>query len=276
MSAATDGGEHDQRDVDRRAASRGCAGAGGGDDEQADQLDRRHADVAAAGVEPERPALLPLRVEGVDVRHRRGEVAAADPGRRPRPTRTPVGRAGLETTAASDRRDRAAAARERSSSCARRTAPPRTCRAAAAPRRPASGTRRSRNLPAASTPYSGPMNSTRTDHMVQTEKPTCSDRIENDEVAVGDPRARALPERGVLRPPVVDPAGPAGHPGGCGGVERRRHGSSASGCGGDARNGGLRRVTAQVPRRSRCPHRTGAAAVRPGSVTARGRAGSRA
>jgi len=41
----------------------------------------RDADVAAARVQAQRPALQPLRVEGVDVGHGRGEVAAARPGR---------------------------------------------------------------------------------------------------------------------------------------------------------------------------------------------------
>ena len=72
-------GQHDQRQVDRRHQP-GVRGAGGGQHRQADQLHRGDAEVAAAGVEPERPALEPLRVEQVDVRHRGGEVAAADAG----------------------------------------------------------------------------------------------------------------------------------------------------------------------------------------------------
>ncbi len=36
-----------------------------------------------------------------------------------------------------------------------------------------------KNFPAASTPYSGPMNRTITDHRVQTEKPMCSESTEN-------------------------------------------------------------------------------------------------
>ncbi|TWG03459.1 hypothetical protein FHX80_111886 [Streptomyces brevispora] len=36
-----------------------------------------------------------------------------------------------------------------------------------------------KNFPAGSTPYSGPMNRTITDHRVQTEKPMCSERTEN-------------------------------------------------------------------------------------------------
>src|SRR5882757_11343501 len=35
-----------------------------------------------------------------------------------------------------------------------------------------------KNLPAGSTPYSGPMNSTITDHRLQMEKPMCSDSTE--------------------------------------------------------------------------------------------------
>src|SRR5450755_1799153 len=37
----------------------------------------------------------------------------------------------------------------------------------------------SRNFPAGSIPHSGPMNSTITDYMLQTEKPMCSEMTEN-------------------------------------------------------------------------------------------------
>ena len=40
------------------------------------------------------------------------------------------------------------------------------------------GTATRKNLPAASIPYSGPMNSTMTDHRVQTENPMCSEITE--------------------------------------------------------------------------------------------------
>src|SRR4051812_27957154 len=40
------------------------------------------------------------------------------------------------------------------------------------------GTAVNRNLPAGSTWYAGPRNSTRTDHIVQTENPMCSHRMD--------------------------------------------------------------------------------------------------
>ena len=78
-SGRADGGEHDQRDVDEQDQPR-VLDPGRGQHEQADELDDGDAEVAAAGVEPERPALEPVGVEGVDVGHRAGEVAAADAG----------------------------------------------------------------------------------------------------------------------------------------------------------------------------------------------------
>src|ERR687890_230566 len=41
------------------------------------------------------------------------------------------------------------------------------------------GTAVSRNFPAGSTPYCGPRNSTSTDHIVHTEKPMCSEKMED-------------------------------------------------------------------------------------------------
>ena len=79
------GGQDDERDVDAGDEARGGR-AGGGEHQQPDELDDGDAEVAAAGVDAERPALEPLRVERVDVGHRGGEVAAADAGARP--TRT--------------------------------------------------------------------------------------------------------------------------------------------------------------------------------------------
>ncbi len=59
----------------------GCRDAD--DDHQRDeQLGDRDAHVAAGRVESEREALVLLGIEERDVRHRRGEVAAADAGRR--------------------------------------------------------------------------------------------------------------------------------------------------------------------------------------------------
>jgi hypothetical protein len=71
-----DGSDGDEYQV-HRAHQMGRPVTGGGDDQQADQLDHRDADVAAPGVEAQCPALVALRVERVDVRHRRCEVAAA-------------------------------------------------------------------------------------------------------------------------------------------------------------------------------------------------------
>ncbi len=71
-----------QRDQVDRAHPIGLPVADGGDDEQADELDHRHPDVAAACVDAQRPALEPLRVERVDVGHRRREIATAEAGQR--------------------------------------------------------------------------------------------------------------------------------------------------------------------------------------------------
>ena len=74
-------GEQDERHPDP-AGERQVEGRGGadGDDDRHDELGDGRAEVAAGGVEPERPALLALRVEEGDVRHRAGEVAAAEAG----------------------------------------------------------------------------------------------------------------------------------------------------------------------------------------------------
>ena len=180
-------------------------GADDGQHEQADELDRRDAEVAAAGVDAERPALEPVRVEGVDVRHRGGEVAAADAGERG------------ERSAASCTRRRARAGTRRatagtSSSAALKIVqlrPPNRATAnvygsrSTAPT--SAGTAVSRNLPAGSMPYAGPRNSTSTDHSVHTEKPMCSEKIEKIRLRRAIRRAGVLPELRVLRPPVVDP-----------------------------------------------------------------------
>ncbi len=153
-SAAPTRGDGDQRRGRRRRRPRVRRLPTRGDDEQADELDDRDADVAAAGVEPERPALEPLRVEGVDVRHRRGEVAAADAGeRRDEQERrvasarvdhaaTSVSTVGIEQQQRAD--DRPVAAAERG--------PAPTCRAAAARRRRASARRRGGTCRPASMP----------------------------------------------------------------------------------------------------------------------------
>ena len=73
-------------------------------------------------------------------------------------------------------------------------------------RRPASAPPPGRTCSAGSMPYSGPMNSTSTDHIVQIEKPMCSERMENHRLRFAIRRAGALPEARVLGLPVVDPA----------------------------------------------------------------------
>ena len=178
QSAAQHRGDDDQRDVDAEQDPR-VRGTGRGDDQQPDQLDHRHADVAAARVQAQRPALRRSREEGVDVRHRRGEVAAADAGERGHHHEGRVRRAGVHDDRGEDRRHQQQQRAERSSSCGRRTGPPRRCRAAAARPPTRVGIEPGRTCPAGSMPYSGPMNSTMTDHRVQIEKPMCSERTEN-------------------------------------------------------------------------------------------------
>src|SRR6185369_5397893 len=67
-----------QCDQVERAHPAGLPVVEGGDDEQPDELDHRNPDVAAAGVDAQRPALEPLRIERVDVGHRRREIAATE------------------------------------------------------------------------------------------------------------------------------------------------------------------------------------------------------
>ena len=67
------------------------------------------------------------------------------------------------------------------------------------------GTAVSRNLPAGSMPYSGPRNSTSTDHMLQTEKPMCSETTEKIRLRLAIGAPVLLPEDRVLGAPVVDP-----------------------------------------------------------------------
>ena len=75
----TDSGDRQQHQI-YRAHPVGLPVARGRDHQQADQLDDRHPEVAAAGVERQCRALEPLRIERVDVCHGRGEVAAAETG----------------------------------------------------------------------------------------------------------------------------------------------------------------------------------------------------
>ena len=65
----------------RPARSR-CGAGADDDDDRHDHLHDGDAEVAAGGVEAERLALLRLGEEERDVRHRRGEVAAAEAGER--------------------------------------------------------------------------------------------------------------------------------------------------------------------------------------------------
>ena len=74
-----DGRDEGQWHEDQASALEVDAGADR-DDERDDHLDDPGAEVAAGGVEPQRLALLRLRIEEGDIRHRGGEVAAAEAG----------------------------------------------------------------------------------------------------------------------------------------------------------------------------------------------------
>src|SRR5829696_7060689 len=75
----TDRCQDDQGDIDGNHCPR-MLGAKSRQYQQADELDGRHTEVAAASVDAQRPALEPGWIEGVDVGHRGGEVAASDTG----------------------------------------------------------------------------------------------------------------------------------------------------------------------------------------------------
>ena len=121
------------------------------------QLHDAGAEVAAGCVEPERPSLLRLGVEEGDVRHRRGEVAAAEAGKggaRAAGCRTRC-RAGRPPRRAR-RRAAPAGGRRRWSSCGRRRPAPRTCRGSGAWHRPGWGGRSARTAgPASGEPGCG-------------------------------------------------------------------------------------------------------------------------
>lgn len=72
------------------------AGAGRGEDGEPGELDGGDAEVAAARVDAECPALQVLRVEGVDVGHGGGEVAAAEATEAGAEEQGGVGDAGFE------------------------------------------------------------------------------------------------------------------------------------------------------------------------------------
>ena len=73
----TNGREDDQWNVDTHDNARMLL-TGGGQDRESGQLHYGDPEVSATGVDPERPALALLRIERVDVCHRRGKVATPE------------------------------------------------------------------------------------------------------------------------------------------------------------------------------------------------------
>ena len=103
------------------------------------------------------------------------------------------------------------------------------------------GTMVSRNLSSGAKPYAGPRNSTGTDHIVQTEKPMCSQQDRARQVAPRDPVAAGGP--GVGRPVTTSSRSPLG------GVRGR--GTSCGVRGGCGRNAVRNARTPQVCAASR-------------------------
>ena len=100
------------RELLRRAAER--AEHAHGDHERHDELDRAHAKVAETGIEAERTSLLRLGEEKADVRHRGGEVAAAEAAEQRQQQKHPVRRARvLHGEPDADRRDQERGGRDR-------------------------------------------------------------------------------------------------------------------------------------------------------------------
>ena len=178
------------------------------DDERHRELHRGGAEVAARRVEAERAALLLLRVEERDVRHRRGEVAAADAGeRRDREQDREAELGVLHGDRERDGRRRAAAARRRWSSCGRRRSGPRTCTGCAASRRRGSGSAMSQNIwsTVSTKPAAGSCGTT----MLHSGPDGEAEELGEDrqpEVAAGDRPTDGGPLAAVLGVPAVDPA----------------------------------------------------------------------
>ena len=194
-------GDHDQRDVDPDHHLR-VVNALGGQHPEADQLDRGHTEVAARRVEAERPALEPGRVEVVDVGHRGGEVATADAGEcAEEDQRVEAGVAHEDLRVRRDRVTRAQHQREHDGrhqqQAGRDDGPVATAElghreGVGQAQHGTDGGRhrdqqelvcghRGGGVPGALglKPYFGPRNRIRVDHIVQTEKPMCSEKIEN-------------------------------------------------------------------------------------------------
>ncbi len=201
--------EQDERDPDpagerqvqrRRGADR--------DDDRDDELCDGCPEVAAGGIEAERPALLPLRVEVGDVRHRAGEVAAAEAGEGRRE------RAARRTASRGSTRRRPARSSGRSSRPAemivqlrppnfgtrneygmRRVAPTRL------------GMEMSQKISPVlrSKPAAGSVTAT-IDQSCQTTKPRNSAKIDQRRLRRAMARPLGLPLLLVLGVPVVDPA----------------------------------------------------------------------
>ncbi len=180
------------------------------DDHRQEQLDDRDAEVAARGVEAERGALEPGGVEEVDVRHRAGEVAAAEAGGRGDHAEHPVRRAGPrdgvreaerrdeQQPGAHDRpvpaaepadRQRVRHPDQRTDEVRDRHQEEQLLRREGEPLRD-----QERRAHAPDQPHREP-------EVLGEDRP--------DQVAPGDRRAGRLPERRVLGTPVVDPPAPA-------------------------------------------------------------------
>jgi hypothetical protein len=194
-------------------------GRGGDADDQRqrhEQLRREDAEVASGRVQAERPALLALRVEERDVRHRGGEVAAAEAGRPGADQQDPeLGAVALLEQPATRHHDREQQGRDEEERGADRR-PQLTAEA---------GHREGVRDPkerADEVRDQGQQEQLRHRHRdAGVAEVQDDDRPEDPhreaevlgehrphEVALGDGRARLLPEHLVIRLPVVDPATP--------------------------------------------------------------------
>jgi hypothetical protein len=184
------------------------------DHERHEQLRDRDAQVAARGVQPEREALAALGVEERDVRHRRREVAAADAGRRRAGEQHPhlhVVRLVGEPAARHD--DREQQRRDQQQRRAqRRPAPAAEARhrerVRDAQRR--ADQVRHRDEPELLRQRQRHARVREVDDHDRPQHPDAEAEVlgedREDEVLARDPLPRLLPERRVLRAPVVDPA----------------------------------------------------------------------
>ena len=196
--------------------------AGAADHDREQQLDQRDPEVAAGRVEPERRALLVGGVEEVDVGHRRGEVAAADARGRGDQAEDPVGRRRVlhgvreqqrrhqQQRAADDRpvapaelrhRERVGQPQQRADEVGERHEQEQLLRGEREALREQEGRGDAPDQP------------DREADVLGEDRP--------HQVAAGDRAAGRLPEVGVLRAPVLDPATRAAGRGGAHADERR-------------------------------------------------------